>query len=143
MKSQIKLTLLLLAVVFNAVAQKEALESITENELKAHLEFIASDSMHGRDFGTPVPGLEITADYLKTQCMKMGLKPGGTDYFQIVEMVSVKPDPENTVFKLNEINGTEKYKTKDFFTIYKTKDIFTIEGSSENDTITGDFVFCA
>jgi hypothetical protein len=133
MKSQIKLTLLLLVVVFNAVAQKEALESITENELKAHLEFIASDYMQGRDFGTPIPGLELTADYLKTECMKMGLKPVGTDYFQIVEMVSVKPDAENTFFKLNEINGTEKYKTKD---------IFTLGGSSENDTVTGDVVFC-
>jgi hypothetical protein len=92
MKSQIKLTLLLLLVVFNTVAQKKALESITENDLKAHLEFIASDNMQGRDFGTPVPGLELTADYLKTQCMKMGLKPRETDYFQIVEMVSVKPD---------------------------------------------------
>jgi len=79
MKSQIKLTLLFLLVAFNAVAQKEALESITENELKAHLEFIASDYMQGRDFGTPVPGLELTADYLKTECMKMGLIPGGTN----------------------------------------------------------------
>jgi hypothetical protein len=34
---------------------------------------------------------------------------------------------------LNEINGSEKYKTKD---------IFNLGGTSENDTLTGDIVFC-
>jgi len=101
MKSQIKPTLFFRLVAFFAAAQKKALESVTENELKAHLQFIASDYMQGRNFGTPVPGLELTADYLKAQCLKMNLKPGSTDYFQMVEMVSVKSDPENTVFKLN------------------------------------------
>ncbi len=135
MKSQIKLTILLLLVALNAFPQKKALESISENELKAHLEFIASDSMQGRDFGTPVPGLEITADYLKTECMKMGLKPGGTDYFQIVEMVSVKQDMKNSFIKLNGANGLEKYKTKDFIS-------FGVGGTAKNDTLTGNIVFC-
>jgi hypothetical protein len=135
MKTQIKLTLLFLLAAFNAFTQKEVLESITENELKAHLEFIASDSMQGRDFGTPVPGLEITADYLKTECMKMGLKPGGTDYFQIVEMVSVKQDMKNSFIKLNGANGLEKYKTKDFIS-------FGVGGTARNDTLTGNIVFC-
>jgi hypothetical protein len=135
MNSQIKLTLLFLLVVVNAVAQKKALESITENELKEHLEFIASDNMQGRDFGTPVPGLELTADYLKKQCMIMGLKPGSPDYFQIVEMVSVKPDMENTFIILNGINGLEKYKTKDLITL-------GVGGTTKNDTLTGNIVFC-
>lgn len=133
MKTQIKLTLLFLLLAVNAFPQKKAIESITENELKAHLEFIASDYMQGRDFGTPVPGLELTADYLKTQCMQMELKPGSTDYFQRVEMVSVKQDSENTFFKLTDSNGIEKYQTND---------IFTFGGKSENDTIKGDIIFC-
>ncbi len=132
---KLKINIIALFFIFSlaATAQEKELNSITENELKAHLEFIASDYMQGRDFGTPVPGLELTADYLKTECMKLGLKPGDKNYFQIVEMVSVKPDPENTFIKLNEINGTEKYKTKD---------IFTFGGKSENDTLKGDIVFC-
>ena len=84
-------TFLLAAATIAVSAQKKELETITEKDLKAHLEFIASDKMQGRDFFTEVPGLEITADYLKSQCIKMGLKPGGDDFFQEVEMVSVKP----------------------------------------------------
>lgn len=133
MKSQIKLTLLLLLLALHAFSQKKAVESITENELKAHLEFIASDYMQGRDFGTPVPGIDLTANYLKSQCMQMDLKPGGADYFQIVEMVSVKQDSENTFFKVTDSNGNAKYQTSD---------IFTFGGPAENDTLKGDIVFC-
>ena len=133
MKTKINIIALFVIFSLSVSAQKKELNSITENDLKAHLEFIASDIMQGRDFGTQVPGLELTADYLKTQCMKMELKSGGTDYFQIVEMGSVKQDFEKTIFKLNEISGSEKYKTKD---------IYTFGGTSENDTLTGDIVFC-
>jgi hypothetical protein len=133
MKIRILTFILSVLLSFQSFSQKKELATITENELRAHLEFIASDLMQGRDFNTPVPGLELTADYLKTQCMKMGLNPGDSGYFQIVEMVSVKPDSENTVFKLNDINGSEKYKTKD---------IFNLMGKPENDTLKGDIVFC-
>ncbi len=124
---------LLIVLGVNAFAQKAAIESITEKDLKSHLEFIASDLMQGRDFGTPTPGLEITADYLKAQCEKMGLKPGGDGYFQNVDMIQVKPDEENTFIRLTDKNGAEKYSNKQ---------IFTFGGTSSNDTITGDVVFC-
>jgi hypothetical protein len=54
-------------------AQKKELQSITENELKAHLEFIAS-RQYARDvtLDTPIPGLQITADYLKAQMLENG-----------------------------------------------------------------------
>ena len=89
MKIKLILSMCMLFVFLWSNAQKKELETITENDLKAHLEFIASDFMQGRDFNTDVPGLEITADYLKAQCMKMGLKPGAEGYFQNVDMVSV------------------------------------------------------
>ncbi len=133
MNSKIYLTLLFVGIVLSVFSQKKELESITENDLRAHLEFIASDFMQGRDFNTETPGLEITADYLKAQCKKMGLKPGGDNYFQMVEMVSVKPDLENTFIKLTDKNGSE---------VYKSKDIFTFGGGAKNDTIEGDIVFC-
>ena len=65
MQLKFSVTLLFLFILTAGFAQKEELKSITENELKAHLEFIAGDNMQGRDFGTKIPGLEITADYLK------------------------------------------------------------------------------
>ena len=133
MSSKIYLTLLLVGIVLNVFSQKKELESITENDLKAHLEFIASDFLQGRDFNTATPGLEITADYLKAQCKKMDLKPGGDNYFQTVEMMSIKPDAKNTFIKLTDKDGSE---------VYKSSDIFTFGGGAKNDTIEGDIVFC-
>ena len=132
MNSKITISLLFLFVFFAAFSQKKELQSITENELKAHLEFIASDYMQGRDFGTNIPGLEITAEYLKSQCLKMGLKPGGTDYAQTVKMISIKNDTANSFIKLKNTNEIEEYRSKD---------IITFPGTSKNDTIIAPVVF--
>lgn len=132
MKIKSVLSLFFLFVVIVCAAQKKELETITENDLKAHLEFIASDFMQGRDFNTQTPGLDITADYLKAQCQKMGLKPGGECYFQKVEMVSVRPDAANTQFKLKAKNGGDNYIDQN---------IFALGGTNETTTLEGDVVF--
>ncbi|NQU54125.1 MAG: M28 family peptidase [Bacteroidetes bacterium] len=132
MLSKLKLTLFLAVLTLNTLAQKKALESITENELKAHLEFIASDYMQGRDFGTPIPGLEITADYLKAQCVKMGLIPGSDDYFQQFKMISIKADPENTFIELKNMSGNS---------VYINDSIFTYVGTDEDEILEGGLVF--
>ncbi len=129
---KIKITLLLFLFAVSSFAQQKELATITENDLKAHLEFIASDFMMGRDFNTGTPGLEITADYLKAQCKKMGLKTGGDGYFQTVEMLSVKPDPENTYFKLKANKGGDNHINKN---------IFALGGPNETTTLEGDIVF--
>ncbi|WP_346861726.1 M20/M25/M40 family metallo-hydrolase [uncultured Draconibacterium sp.] len=129
-----KISLILLFLSFNLLvrAQKNELKTITENDLRAHLEFVSSDYLQGRDFNSEVPGLEITANYLKAQCMKMGLKPGVEGYFQHVEMVSVLPDFKNTFCKLLDADRNE---------LYSDSDIFSLGGSEKLDTITGDVVF--
>ncbi len=132
MQSKITITLLFLFVFTTGFAQKEELKSIAENELKAHLEFIASDYMQGRDFGTKIPGLEITADYLKSQSLKMGLKPGVANFTQPVKMLSIKTEPENTFIKLKNNDGEE---------VFKSADIFTFPGSVKNDTLIAKIVF--
>ena len=121
-------TLLLLIIFKTGFAQKKELQSITEHELKAHLEFIASDFMQGRDFGTKIPGLEITADYLKNQCIEMGLKT----FEQSFQMISVKTQSESTYLKLKNNAGEE---------IFKSTDIYTFPGSVKNDTINAKIVF--
>jgi len=132
MKFKIACTLLLQIVFTTIFAQKKELQSITEHELKAHLEFIASDYMQGRDFGTKIPGLEITADYLKNQCVEMGLKPGFKNFEQPFTMKSVQIQPENTFIKLKDNNDDE---------VFKSADIYTFPGSVKNDTINAKVVF--
>jgi hypothetical protein len=132
MKLKITGTFLFLFVFTTVFAQKKELKSITENELKAHLEFIASDNMQGRDFGTPIPGLQITADYLKAQCLRMGLIPGGNNYSQPVKMISVQTEKENTFIALKNNDGEE---------VFRSHKIMAFPGSVNNDTIRGNIVF--
>jgi hypothetical protein len=132
MKFKVNLLLLFVVLSFSALAQFSGVESISESELKAHLEFIASDYMQGRDFTSQTPGLEITADYLKAQCKLLGLKPGGDDYFQAVDIVSVLPDPANTFCQLKNESGE---------VIFETQDIYSLGGQAKSDTIEGEIVF--
>lgn len=132
MKPNILLSLLFLLIYFNTVAQQNALESINENDLKAHLEFIASDYMQGRDFGTQIPGLEITADYLKTQLIKTGLNTVNESYFQKVEMVRVKSDTNNVSIVINRNDGSE---------LFHSDGLIDGLNTSENETLKGEIVF--
>lgn len=132
MNTKVNLAIIFLAIASSVFAQKKELETITENDLKAHLQFVASDFMQGRDFNTETPGLEITADYLKAQCQKMGLKRGGNSYLQSVEMVSILSNLDSTYLMLKDTSGTE---------IFTDKKIFTMGGGSKTEVVEGDIVF--
>ncbi len=52
-----------------------ALDAISEDSLKGHLSFIASDLLEGRD--TPSRGLELAAEYIAAQFRRAGIEPAG------------------------------------------------------------------
>jgi Zn-dependent M28 family amino/carboxypeptidase len=58
----------------DAEAIKRYAATITAADLEAHLRFIASDELEGRETGTR--GQKLAARYLSTQFQKMGLQPG-------------------------------------------------------------------
>jgi hypothetical protein len=64
---------------------------ITQSEIEAHLSFLASDEMRGRNAGSPE--LAIAANYIRTFFKIQGLKtvPGAENYFQAVEQVRNLP----------------------------------------------------
>ena len=51
-------------------------DSITEDELKIHLNFLASDQLEGRNL--PSRGYDIAAIYIAAHLAEWGLKPGGS-----------------------------------------------------------------
>jgi len=132
MNTKLLLSIVCVAIAFFSAAQKKELQTITESDLKAHLEFVAGDNLQGRDFFTDVPGLEITAEYLKAQCRKMGIPPAFDCYFQPVEMIALTPDLEQT--QLSLIDSTSDIS-------YQTKDIFAMGGPAKSDTISGNILF--
>lgn len=54
---------------------RAALDRISEDSLRGHLSFIASDSLEGR--ATPSRGLNIAAEYIAAQFRRAGLEPAG------------------------------------------------------------------
>ncbi|MEG3181845.1 M20/M25/M40 family metallo-hydrolase [Sphingomonas sp. LT1P40] len=65
--------------------------------MKAHVMFLASDAMKGRDAGSAE--YEIAAQYVAAQFYAAGLKPAGTDggYLQQVPLLSYRPADKGTL----------------------------------------------
>lgn len=82
-----------------------ALEAISEDSLRGHLSFIASDLLEGRD--TPSRGLDIAAEYIAAQFRRAGLEPAGDadangekSYFQVANWRMAEPDASSFALKL-------------------------------------------
>jgi hypothetical protein len=127
------LIFILFAINGVAFSQNLALSKIDKKDLKRHLTFISSDSLQGRKFGTDVDGLGITAEYLKTNIEKTGLKPGADNYFQEVKIVSTEPG-ENSFAEIETAGGKS---------IFKSASIINLGGSSSNVSLKKEEVILA
>ena len=78
-----------------ATTLDEALDLITEDQLKAHVEYLADDALEGRMTGQP--GYDKAAAYVAEQFAALGLAPGGNDgWYQTVPLVSYELVPESS-----------------------------------------------
>jgi hypothetical protein len=72
--------------------EKLLTESITAAELRAHVSFLASDALEGRD--TPSKGLDVAAEYIASEFRRAGLEPAGDDgYFQTAPYATITENP--------------------------------------------------
>ncbi len=77
---------------------------IHANLLKAHVSFLASDALEGRD--TPSRGLDAAAEYIASQFRRLGLKPGaGNSYFQVARMEVIRQPMEGFALELRWNGG--------------------------------------
>ncbi|MBU1378572.1 MAG: M20/M25/M40 family metallo-hydrolase [Alphaproteobacteria bacterium] len=78
----------------SATAQSTGDPQASANRVQAHVAFLASDLLQGREAGSP--GYDIAANYVASQFAQLGLKPGGADgsYFQPVPLLAVRPADE-------------------------------------------------
>ena len=90
-------------------------ESITSQELRAGLSFLASDEMGGRLAGTR--GNRMAAEYLRSRFEAMGLEgagPGGS-FFQPFEMMTATLGPRNRLAVASQDGPTLRYHVRDDF----------------------------
>lgn len=86
-----KLSVFLLLILFIAGQisgknTKKGLSVITPELLRQHIDFLASDSLKGRN--TPSPELELAADYIAKEFAALGIRPVQNSWFQPVPIIS-------------------------------------------------------
>ncbi len=78
-------------------AEKSAAASITQDVLRAHVRFLASDLLEGR--GASTRGDQLAEQYVAAQFEMLGLKPAGSKgFYQSLELVGSNGHPETLSF---------------------------------------------
>ncbi|HEV2130212.1 MAG TPA: M20/M25/M40 family metallo-hydrolase [Longimicrobiaceae bacterium] len=101
-----------------ATALVEAKRTITAEDMRTRIGFLASDSLRGRN--TPSPGLEAAAEYLAAQLRGMGLQPAGGEgsYIQRFPYRQISLDGAAARLTLQGPQGAPALAYgRDFFTI--------------------------
>jgi hypothetical protein len=85
-----------------SVAVQRGVDTISANQIRDYLTFIASDEMEGRD--TPSRGLDTTAKFLALNLARWGFKPAGDNgtFFQTIELRRNRTDGGNTKAEFND-----------------------------------------
>jgi len=97
-------TVLVACTVESKVGIDDALDAITQENLKNTTSYLADDARNGRRIGSP--GHEDAANYVAGQFKAIGLQPGGEDgWFQHVPVVSAVIDAENSGVILHTAAG--------------------------------------
>src|SRR6266568_7231606 len=93
------------------VLAARGVETISANQLREYLSFIASDEMEGRD--TPSRGLDTTAKFIAMNLERWGFKPAGDDgtFFQ---RITLRRDILDGAHSSAEINGQKFNFGEDF-----------------------------
>ena len=111
------------------VAAGDVPDPITPDGMRAHIEFLASDALEGRDTGTR--GYDVAAQYVASQFLSAGLKPSGTKgWFQPVPFIGMTVDDKTSKAT---IGGTTFANRTDV--------LFGPARASGNEKIDGEIVF--
>lgn len=94
-----------------AANSNRGVDTISAEQLRTYLTFIASDEMEGRD--TPSRGLDTVAKFIALNLTRWGFKPAGDDgtFFQKIALRRDQIDPAKTSA---EINGQKFTAGEDF-----------------------------
>ena len=126
MKNLILLALLM-ALTFISCNRIKEDPAITDKELLAHVEFLASDSLKGRSPGTPED--RIAASYIADEFRKAGMKWFTDNGLQEFKIVTNLEAGKNNSFQLKDFSGISG---KDF----------TPASFSSNGKLEAEIIFC-
>jgi hypothetical protein len=112
----------------SAAAQRAGFRSITKEELKTHLTYLASDELEGRATGEP--GLDLAARYLAGQASRIGLEPvdENKDYYQEYTLVKKVQDQSVSRITVTRENGSVAEIRKPLFCLNAGSDTIDLSG---------------
>ena len=111
-----------------AFSQESGIESISEQELREHLTYLASDELQGRATGEP--GLDLAAEYLAGQARKMRLKAidDDGDYRHEYTLVNRSQDFSRSHILIRNKDGTEIKFNRRFYLLNSEPDTIDLSG---------------
>lgn len=137
MRKLLLLTLLLGACTTSSYTPRSSTSQISASAFQAHVNFLASDLLEGREAGTR--GYDIAAAYVATQFELVGLAPGGDNdtYVQKVPMLASWREAEQVGLTLIQ-NGREEALTfkQDFLV---SSSVLSATGQLEADAVFAGF----
>lgn len=112
-------SLIFIFLSHNIYSQKvnQGLKQITPELLKQHIDYLASDSMKGRD--TPSPELDLAADYIAKEFEKLGVKRVNGSYFQNITFCTKDLDVTNSQLKISLGDSSKEFNLKTDYTPFE------------------------
>lgn len=100
---------------------EEALALINKENILAHLEYLSSDDLEGREPGKE--GYQLAAQYVADQYAAIGLEPGGDDggWFHQVQLQTYQADPDSAEVILHLDSGDVALEHPEDFVMYGDK----------------------
>lgn len=103
---------------------------VSEKAIRAHTEFLSSDSLQGRNAGTI--GYQVAADYVRAEFIKLGMKPGGENgtFFQQVPLLAYTPvkGSHKTIIKTGQGDVELKYRDQFLMRPDAKRESVSVEG---------------
>jgi hypothetical protein len=112
--SVVRVLCLLTLAASGALASNEAenTSEIRAGSIRAHLEFLASDLLEGREAGTR--GYDLAAGYVASMYQQIGLRPAGTHgYMQPVPLRSSILAPQSVTLTVHGASGVSTFTDAD------------------------------
>lgn len=133
MRGSFALLLLIVGGTLHA-AEREAWSEVQPENIRSHVEFLASDLLEGR--ATASRGYDIAAAYVAAQFRQAGLQPGGDDqtFLQSVPLLEATAVLPGSSAELVRANDTHTFE-------YGTHYLPSADFSSASSTLSAPMVF--
>ena len=130
---KISILLLIALVTFSCNAQKEETITITTEEVKDIVTYLASDELKGRNTGTD--GIDKAANYIQKQLKSYGVQPYFDDFNDKFKFANRKGDSIIGYNVVGYLEGTDKSLKDEYIVIGAHYDHIGFGKAVENDSI--------